>query len=181
MSRSVEFGISEIHQAISPAFLKSLQVFHFAFALGVLIFFFVVLFFFIESTAVMVADNEQVIELLTFAHAVYAVGAYAAAIFAHRTIITRGLHEAMHLRHAARVLAAIRMASIVRLVILEGVAFFGLVILFLGTQTGVLQMVPLYWINLFSTVLLLSFVGLNFPSRERIETLLSVRLGRVTG
>ena len=168
--------VADIHQSLSGAYIKSLQVFHFAFAMGVLVFFFVVLFAYLQTAAPSTTGDESLIQLLTFAHLVYALAAYGSSVLVHRTIVSRALADGVRMYSAERALSGLRTASVVRLAIMEAVAFFGLVALFLSIQTGTLQANPVYWVNLFSTVVLLTFVGWSFPSRERLELLVSRRL-----
>lgn len=168
--------VADIHLSLSGAYIKSLQVFHFAFAMGVLAFFFVVLFAYLQNPAAPNAGDTSLMDLLTFAHLVYALVAYGGSVLVHRTIVSRALADGVRMYSAERALAGLRTASVVRLAIMEAVAFFGLVALFLSIQTGTLQANPFYWVNLFSTVVLFAFVGWSFPSRERLELLVSRRL-----
>jgi len=168
--------VDDIHQSLSGAYIKSLQVFHFAFAMGVLVLFFVVLFTYLQSPPVPDTGDTSLMDLLTFAHLVYALAAYGGSVLVHRSIVSHALADGVRMYSAERALAGLRTASVVRLAILEAVAFFGLVVLFLSIQQGTLQVNPSYWVNLTSTVVLLAFVGWSFPSREKLELLVSRRM-----
>ncbi len=54
---------------------------------------------------------------------------------------------------------------------LEAPALFGIVVCLVGSLNGQLHAEPIYWLNLASTVVLVLFVALSFPSRERLVDL----------
>jgi len=161
----------DFQQAITGGYLKSLQVFYFALGIGVLIFLFVALFVFIQSSAVVLAAEEELVGMLTVVHGIYAVLGYTVAAFLFRRMIARARPEMGKVYGAEELLNVLRLASVIRLTVVEGVAFFGLVLLFIAAQAGVLYQYPVYWLNLFSTVILFVFVFRDFPSRQRIEEL----------
>jgi hypothetical protein len=61
----------------------------------------------------------------------------------------------------------LRTAIIVRLAIMEGAAFFGLVVCVIGATGGALAAEPKYWVNLASTCVLALFAITTFPAKER--------------
>jgi hypothetical protein len=168
-SRSTPLTLLEFQRAITPAYLKTLQVFYIALSTGVLVFFFVAFFFYVENTNLRLGASDEMVGMLTVVHVIYAVAAYAAAALLYRRALVKARAGADGAGSAESILAAIRLAAVVRLAIFEGVAFFGLVVLFIGAQTGMLQASPMYWVNLFSTVILFALVMRTYPSREHVE------------
>jgi hypothetical protein len=163
--------MEDFQQAITGGYLKSLQVFYFALGIGVLIFLFVALFVFIQSSDVVLAAEEEFVGMLSIVHLVYAVLGYAAAAFLYGRMIARARPEMGRVYGAEEMLNVLRLASVIRLTVVEGVAFFGLVLIFIAAQAGVLHQYPIYWLNLFSMVILFVFVFRDFPTRQRIEEL----------
>jgi hypothetical protein len=163
----------DFHSPLTGAYLKTLQIFHFAMALGVLVFLFAVLFYFVfEGGGTPRAGNDDLVLLLTIAHVVYGFLAYPVAWFLHARLLRRAFTEGRSGGSAMAVLGGLRTASIIRLAFLEGIAFFGLVVLFIAIQGGVLQTTPIYWLNLYSTLIMLAYVLLFFPTRERVQVLI---------
>jgi hypothetical protein len=165
--------LQDLHLAMTPAIVKSYQVFYFGNAMGVLVFLFVVLFLFIQSfsnpsTPIDPGPGRYVM-MLTALHLAVAVVAYLAAIFVYRRILARAFSQERRGTSADVVLSNIRLAGIVRLAIVEWAAFFGLVVLVVSTQQWVLQHAPEYWLNLLSTAIFFGFVLLTFPTRARLE------------
>ncbi len=150
MGSQETLSVHSLQMHLSPAYVKSLQVFYFAMVIGVLIFFFVVLFFYIQSADQLLLAGDNLILMLTVVHLAYAGIAYPVGMIVFNRVIARGSSASgMGQVQAGQILAAIRIASVVRLAIYEGIAFFGLVVLFIATQSGVLQHSPVYWLNLF--------------------------------
>ena len=175
MSTNEDFAGSitmpEFQQAITGGYLKSLQVFYFALGIGVLIFLFVALFVFIQSSDVVLAAEKEMVGMLSIVHLVYAALGYAAAAFLYRRMIARVRPDMGRVYGVEQLLNVLRLASVIRLTVVEGVAFFGLVLLFIAGQAGVLHQYPIYWLNFFSTVILFVFIFRDFPTRQRIEEL----------
>ncbi|MGB2957494.1 MAG: hypothetical protein WBG01_08585 [Bacteroidota bacterium] len=161
----------DFQRAITGGYLKSLQVFYFALGIGVLIFLLVTLFVLIQSSDVVLAGQEEFVSMLSIVHLLYAVLGYAAAAFLYRRMIARVRPGMGRVYGAEELLNVLRLASVIRLTVVEGVAFFGLVLVFIAAQAGVLHQYPIYWLNLFSTVILFVFIFRDFPTRQRIEEL----------
>jgi hypothetical protein len=161
----------DIQQTITGGYLKSFQVFYFALGIGVLIFLFVALFIFIQSSDVVLAGEEELVSMLSIVHVVYALLGYAAAAFLYGRMIARARPDMGRVYGPEEILNVLRLASVIRLTVVEGVAFFGLVLIFIAGQAGVLHQYPIYWLNLFSTVILFVFIFRDFPNRQRIEEL----------
>ncbi len=163
--------LMDFQVAITGGYLKSLQIFYFSLGIGVLVFFFVTLFVYIQSSSLMLTANEKLVSMLSVVHVVYALLGYMVAAFLYERVIRRKQAENGDVNDAELLLNAVRLASVVRLTVVEGVAFFGLVLLFITAQAGVLLQNPVYWLNLFSSCILTTFVFWDFPTRQRLEGL----------
>jgi len=185
MRREGVATLQDLYRAMTPAIVKSYQVFYFANALGVLIFFFVVLFLFLQSfsnpATLVDPESENYVMMLTMLHLVVLAIAYLAATFVYRKMLARAFSEEQRSVSAEAVLATMRLAGIVRLAVMEWAAFFGLVVLVVATQQWVLQLTPEYWVNLISTFIMFGFVILTFPTRSRLEELSQAGMSGATG
>ena len=185
MRREGAVTLQDLYHAMTPAIVKSYQVFYFANAIGVLIFFFVVLFLFLQSFSnpIIVADPaaEEYVMMLTMLHLTVLVLAYLMGTFVYRKMLGRAFSAEQRSLSAEAVLSNIRLAGIVRLAVMEWAAFFGLVVLVVATQQSVLQRVPEYWVNVISTVIMFGFVLLTFPTRARLEEVFQTGMGGATG
>ena len=185
MRREGVATLEDLYQAMSPAIVKSYQVFYFGNAMGVLIFFFVVLFLFLQSfsnpSTPTGPEPEHYVMMLTMLHLAVLVVAYLAATFVYRTMLARAFSLEQRSVSAEAVLSNMRLAGIVRLAVIEWAAFFGLVVLVVATQQWVLQHSPEYWVNLISTVVMLCFAFLTFPTRARLEELSRAGMSGATG
>lgn len=177
--------LQDLYQAMTPAIVKSYQVFYFGNAVGVLIFFFVVLFLFLQSfsnpSTPIGPEPERYVMMLTMLHVVVIVVAYLGATFVYRTMLQRAFSAGQRAVSAEAMLSSIRLAGIVRLAIMEWAAFFGLVVLVVATQQWVLQNAPEYWVNLISTIIMFGFAYVTFPTRTRLEELSRIGMSEATG
>ena len=151
-------------QVLTAGFLKSLQIFYFAFGVGALLLLFFVLFQSVSAHDIPLAVNDAVASMLSIVDLAYGMAAYVLAPLLFRRLLARGLAAP----HPERMAVAVRNAYILRLTLFEGVAYFGLVILLISAMDGVLALFPQYWINILSTLVLLIFIPVTFPTRERV-------------
>jgi hypothetical protein len=70
---------------------------------------------------------------------------------------------------AQKCLSLIRTAAIIRMTMLEGSAFFGLVITMLIVKNGTGILEPIYYANVLSIIPLLFCIALTFPTAEKLE------------
>ncbi|RMI15161.1 MAG: hypothetical protein D6681_04510 [Calditrichaeota bacterium] len=118
---------------------------------------------------------HQLIELLSIVHVALALILYPTAITLYNRAydprqLQQQLNEAGSVpeARAQTCLQIMRTAHILRLAPVEGVAMFGLVVCLLGVQSDVLAAFPRYWLNLFSSVILLAMVAANLPGKESL-------------
>ncbi len=148
--------------------VRALQIIYLAIAGGVVLFAVVVaaLYWWEAEAVTPKASQISLVQLLSFAHVLVAATVYLfAGAFIYRRMLTAGSED----ETAEAILGKIRTAEVVRLALYEGVAMLGLVTCLLGVLFGVLRQMPVYWLNLFSTFVLLGFVASNIPTAERIE------------
>lgn len=67
-----------------------------------------------------------------------------------------------------RCIGLIRTAMIIRLALYEGIALFGLVACLLAVVENVVQVYPVYWLNLLSALFVLGYVVMTLPTKSRI-------------
>ena len=68
----------------------------------------------------------------------------------------------------SKLMVVFRSVMIIRLALLDGVALFGLVLLLLSASNGSLHERSIIWLALTPVVILLGFVFLTFPTKEKI-------------
>jgi hypothetical protein len=160
--------------ALTPAHVMTSQMIQGAMMMGVVVFAFAVAFIYSQAPAVVPGEAEvDLIRLMTFVHlGLLAVNVGVSFFLARRVFSPEAMGEGGGLddAHAFAEKAVLqqRAALIIRIALLEGSAFFGLVICMLGATNGVLQASPEYWINLLSPVLIIGFGIATFPSKERL-------------
>jgi len=145
--------------------LKTLQIIYFALAIGASTFLFVIYFLYTQGGDATAAEQSSV-PSMTIVHF---------AILISAIFLSRFIYEKMYSNIPAEVMTSpqviwqkMRAAHIVRLAVLEAPVFLGLVTCFIGVQDGFILQEPIYWINLTSLVVFLSFIALNFPNHERV-------------
>ncbi len=120
----------------------------------------------------------EMIETLSFFHVLATAIAVLVSNSLYRSYLKRDIHQfiknnAIMQRDNSTDLAdgylyLIRSAMIFRFTILEGAAFFGLVILYFASKEGILQSHPQYWVNLLSTGVVIIAVIMNFVTTKRM-------------
>ncbi|WP_457651357.1 hypothetical protein [Rhodocaloribacter sp.] len=157
--------------ALTPAAVRTLQVIYLAIAMGVALFAVVVVALFAWQTGDVEPTETQfsLVRFLTLAHVLVAATVYLfAGALAYRKVLETEAPDA-GANAGEEALKRIRTAEIVRLALFEGTAMLGLVTCLVSAIFGVLREAPVYWLNLFSTFVLLGFVGRNFPTADRLE------------
>lgn len=115
------------------------------------------------------------VSILTLAHLVLAAGAWGLAFVLYRKRLARPFETPPT---AADCLAALRTATVLRLAVLEAPALFGAIVCLIASQRGVLDVEPLYWLNLASAAAFVAAAVLTFPTRDRVTVIVS---GMMTG
>lgn len=177
-----EVNSAEFEIALTPESIRTSQLIYSALMLGVMAFVTAVLLTYnYRDTSQEIHDATDLVNLLSIAHIVMALGAYGAAKFLYDTqfkpehlasALRRELRDAwgknIAVSPAEKCVALIRTASIIRLALLEGAAFFGLMTCMVGVTSGVMSSHPEYWLNLVTTAIMTYFTYATFPTRERL-------------
>ena len=183
MQSLAEVQLHNFQQALTPARLREMRTVYIALGAGVLVFGFVIWNISTVATGRAPAeDTLRMMMILSIVHAVFALSVYAVSNFIYNlqfrpSRLERSAQEGVYDPRSRRVLEdpavnslmIIRVAAIIRLALLEGVAFFGLAICMMGVKNGVMEIQPAYWLNALSAVVMLAFVAATFPTRERVE------------
>lgn len=182
MDQEPRVGLSEFQQALNPQDVRSLQIIQGALGGGSVLFGAVVLWFYGRSTPPGQDDFDAVftMQILTAVHAILAVVEYSVAAFLYGSFVSRrhlsrpGIAERLdatlsQLEPPQRCLALIRVGTIMRLAMFQGVAFLGLTVCLLGSIWGVLKAHPIFWVNGLSAVAMILLAVTTFPTKERLE------------
>jgi hypothetical protein len=160
--------------ALTPAHVMISQIIQGAMMMGIVVFAVVVAFLYSQAPLVEPGEADvDTVRLMTFSHlALLAINVGVSFFLAQRVFSPEAMNEASGLNDARAVaekaIQQQRAAMITRMALLEGSAFFGLVICLLGAMNGVIRTAPEYWINLLSPVLLVAFGVATFPTKERL-------------
>jgi hypothetical protein len=171
-------GIAEFRQALTPGTVRSLRIIQGAIGAGVLVFALVVLGMHARVSADVPPPPQVLVflmQILTLVHFVMAATMYPLARFIFTRMVSRERLAKSGGMGPAGILSLMRMGIIMRLTMYEGVAFVGLVVCMVGVLEGVLRAYPVYWVNAFSTAVLLLFVMRTFPSEERLIAIFEER------
>lgn len=171
---------AEEERSLKPEYVRTMQVIHGAIVASAIAFFGVVVFLFSQASPNPAADT-QMPNILSIIHGVLGSQLYGISWFLygrHLKSETSWGHSNPPKSNGATVsrveeaLSRLRTASIIRLAMFEGVAFFGLVVCLLCAMSGVLHVQPLLWLNGLSVLVLIGLVALTFPTKERIISFL---------
>ena len=174
-------GLAEFRQALTPGTVRSLRIIQGAIGAGVLVFALVVLGMHARVSSDVPPPPQVVVflvQILTVVHFVMAAAIYPLGHLVFTRMVSRERIAKSGATDPAKVLSLMRAGIIMRLAMYEGVAFVGLVVCMVGVLEGVLRAHPVYWVNAFSTVVLLLFVMRTFPSEERLLTIFEERFRR---
>jgi len=160
----------EFERFLTPEVVRVFQIIHSALLGGATMFAFVVLLLHAQHI-----DNEpvdaEVVTIMSIVNALFAVGAFGIShILFERMFNNQQQNNSISSTNSLyeQSLATIRAAMIVRMAILEGAAFFGLVVCLIAVTGGVTQQEPAYLFNLASYFLFM-LVGINtFPTKNAL-------------
>lgn len=155
----------EFSAALTPEEIRTSRVIQAALMLGPLLFALAVAVLHTQAGRIVTNDTMELVRSLSVVLAGFALVAYGISTIAYSRVLARHSRAKTPLQ----CIASIRTAMIVRMALLEGVAFFGLVVCLVAEFGGVLHSHPEYWLTLLPTAVIL-VVGIGtFPTRERIE------------
>lgn len=178
MNTSQNISPEDFRKILTPQQIMTLKIIYGALAAGVVLFAMVVIFLYQTSGATTPVEDD-LMSILSYTHLVMALIGYPIAKWLYEQFFKQsGMFESIAKNlfageedPAMQFLIRFRAGSIARLAIMEGIAFFGLVVCFLGTTDGTLRAYPIYWLNLTSSIIFVSYVIFNMPSKTSLEQL----------
>jgi hypothetical protein len=167
-----------LEQALTPEQLRILAVIRIALMLGGTLFLLMVLFLYSIRTPDSLSNPDpDLMDTFSFTHIVFAVASIITAFIFSKFPLRKDRLFGQTATQSSDQLASqavnlYRVSSLLLIVPIEGVAFFGSVICLEGVMNGTMTLYPVYWLNAATTGLLV-FIGLaTFPTRERVLTTL---------
>lgn len=194
MRSFADVSVDAFAAALTPAELRVFQLLQGALGAGVAMFLCVSIILYVldaGASAGEAASDLQLVRMLSLVHMVLAVALFVAAkVVYDLQFRPERLAEANRpeLRDAQgeitpdpaqHCVALLRTAMILRLAMYEGIAMFGLVVCLLAVINGVMQASPVYWLNALSSVALIGYTVLTFPTAERLRSLFLSRIKQV--
>lgn len=187
MDADKQLSFEAFQQALSPQRMQTFQIIYGALLLGTTLFFGIVLKLYFGRQQTAEAGDASFLRILTVVHAALAAGCYVAAFAVNRfltgpagvKIVQRNAEAqgANDMTQAGIYLQAVFAGAIIRAALMEGAAFFGLIVCLLGVTEGVIQEQPIYWLNLFSYGIFALMILWTFPTRLRLEDQFKDRFG----
>ena len=155
--------------------IRGLQILNAAFIAGLLMFVGVTIFLYFTAAEPKVPQGKmkQAIEHLSIANAVVFILSSAAGFFIFRSRLAPIAKACSDSPHASPIdfLGELRGAFILRLAMLEGPGLLGTVVCFLGVTGSEIHDHPIYWLNLLSPIAAITFMGVTFPTQEKLSRL----------
>lgn len=165
---------ASLENAVRPNDLRITSIIQLALVASPLFFLLVIFLLITRSDGVEGAGGENTfLWLLTIVHLAMTVAAFLMGHFlaAFRAAQLRTGFDASGFDAEALAQACVaqhRFMTILRLALMEGAAYFGLVVCLLAVNAGALPADGKYWINLVSTLLLVGYGLFTLPTKERI-------------
>jgi len=163
--------IGEFEELLTDDNVRSMQIIQAALGSGVLIFVVIVIAMYFSYATDEATGSADFVWMLTLIHFVAAAIMFVLSSWMYKRRLTeQAVRRASgeDTINAGSCLEALRSAIIIRLGLLEGAAFYGLVVCIVAVMNGVMNENAIFWINLFSAFVMLFFVIWLFPSRERL-------------
>ena len=155
--------------------IRGMQILNAAFIAGLLMFVGVTIFLYFTAAEPKVPQGKmkQAIEHLSIANAVVFILSSAAGFFIFRSRLAPIAKACSESSNASPIdfLGEIRGAFILRLAMLEGPGLLGTVVCFLGVTGSEIHDHPIYWLNLLSPIAAITFMGVTFPTQEKLSRL----------
>jgi len=162
--------VHDLQNALTPEYVQILRVIYVAIVSGALFFLTVVLFISgVRGDGI--PGDVEVVRLLSIVHLGFGLSVYGAATYLYESKFRISAAVQSGPQLVETFLGALRTASIIRLAMFEGVAFFGLVVCLVAAQAGILQGNPEYWLNALSAVILAGLAATTFPTTKRVEAI----------
>ena len=155
--------------------IRGMQILNAAFIAGLLMFVGVTIFLYFTAAEPKVPQGKmkQAIEHLSIANAVVFILSSAAGFFIFRSRLAPIAKACSDSPHASPIdfLGELKGAFILRLAMLEGPGLLGTVVCFFGVTGSEIHDHPIYWLNLLSPIATITFMGVTFPTQEKLSRL----------
>lgn len=175
MNTRLEVSVDAFRAALKPEAIRGLQIFYTAIASGLFIFVMIIFFTYNTNSATSSEVDPSAVELvqiLSISHVLLALVMYVVAPLREKAVLKKMLSTpAQTSSPAQHCFNSIRNALIIRLAMYEGVALFGLVVCFLAVNNYVIFAEPVYWFNAASSLVVIAYIALTFPSQERLMSI----------
>jgi hypothetical protein len=177
----VTISLSAFQQALTSPQLLQLRILHVALGMGVAFLSIVVFILFNSIPATNLQPDLELLNILSLVNLFIVFSCVPLSkvlseipfkMFAQRS--NQPQTDNSHTEEAqtiGQILSVIRTSHIIRLAVLEGVAFFGLVVCIIGATNGGLSLRSEYWLNGVPAIFYIIFVSLSIPSASRLEQL----------
>jgi hypothetical protein len=169
---------THLEQALTPEQLRPTIIIRIALMLGIVFFYLAVfLVYSLHSSNRYDQIDSSSLDFLSLGHAVFACAMTIAAFVLSKSSLQK---ERLALdpspktseEAASRAVNLHRVSSIFLMAPLEGAAFLGAAICFIGVESGIMDVNPMYWLNALSAGVMIGIGLITFPTRERIITTL---------
>ena len=187
METAQNLDFEEFKKALTPQHLWTFRIIYLALLSGVTVFLGIILLLaYSQSQSNQSANSQDILPILTTVHIILALTAYFVSFIVFRLLTNPVRLRKITLPAAMpsgrqistpeqMYLVTVFTASIIRAALFEGSALFGLIICLMGALDGSIQRYPVYWLNLFSFVIMAGMMIYTFPSRTKLEDLFKKR------
>ncbi len=160
--------------ALTAETVRKFQIIHGALMAGATVFLSVILLLH-STTEPSGAVDAETVNVLSMVNAFFALSAFGAS----RLLYSRFFSE-QTLRNAEdpfrAAIGMIHVAMLVRMAVMEGAAFFGLVVCLIAVTGGITQSEPIYFLNTASYVLFI-LIGLQtFPTKDSLTAIFRTQI-----
>jgi len=172
----------ELEEKITSREVKTLQIVNIWMVGSVIIFLAVILLLFYKNSSdvASMSDNQYYSQILLISLIVIAILEYSLVYYLPKFQLTTGK---LKIRLSSvfydpkgkiknepvfTLLQIYRMLMIIRLAMLDGVAIFGLFVLYYAVSNNLIYSQPIYWISIIPLIIIVLFVYFYFPTKEKI-------------
>jgi len=169
---------THLEQALTPEQVRPTIIIRIGLMLG--IFFFYLATFVIHSiqpTVIISLVDANLMDILSGVHAVIMITMMVVSFVLSKNTLRKERIASDTVfntpeKIATQAVNLHRVSSLLLMAPLEGAAFFGAAVCLIGVEAGIIQNLPIYWLNTISGVVLLGVGFITFPTRDRILTTL---------
>jgi len=174
MSSQIITSTASFEDALTPKSLKTTRFIQFALMAGALLYAFAIIkiFFYNQGTKPSSDDTDSVFTLTITHFIFFGIALMVSRMLSNRIFSPARLSKFSLASDSGAVAQACvtlqRTAIVSRLAALEGASFMGLAACIVGATNGVLDSEPKYWVNMASTIFLVLFGIMTFPTKENL-------------